>query len=55
MYGDVLRVNDTIQKRIKERKLFSPNSINAIVFATYYRLVGEKLEIEIIMTQDTSP
>lgn len=39
MYGDVLRINDEIRKRIAARKQYASSAINAIIFATYYRLV----------------
>lgn len=40
MYGDVLRIYDEAQKRILARNQYTSSAINAIVFATYYRLVG---------------
>lgn len=39
MYGDVLKINDEIRKRIAAQKRYASSAINAIVFATYYRLV----------------
>lgn len=42
MYGDVLRINDEIQKRIAAQNRYASNAINAIIFATYYRLVRAK-------------
>lgn len=40
MYGDVLRIYDEVKKRILAQNRYVSNAINAIVFATYYRLVG---------------
>lgn len=39
MYGDILRINDEIQKRIAAQNMYASSAINAIIFATYYRLV----------------
>lgn len=39
MYGDVLRINDEIRKRIASQNRYASSAINAIIFATYYRLV----------------
>ncbi|XP_055323929.1 pentatricopeptide repeat-containing protein 2, mitochondrial-like [Sitodiplosis mosellana] len=38
MYGDVLRIYDEVKKRILAQNQYVSNAINAIVFATYYRL-----------------
>lgn len=43
MLGDVLRIYEEIRKRIQANKQFVPAAINAIIFATYYRLVSAKL------------
>lgn len=40
MYGDVLRIYSDIEKRLKARNAYSSKALNAIIFATYYRLVG---------------
>lgn len=40
MYGDVLRIYDEVKGRILAQNRYVSNAINAIVFATYYRLVG---------------
>lgn len=39
MYGDVLRINDEIQRRIAAQNRYASSAMNAIIFATYYRLV----------------
>lgn len=40
MYGDVLRLYAEMRKRIAARNQTVPSALNAIVFATYYRLVN---------------
>lgn len=41
-FGDLLRIYEVIRKRIIVNKQYVPSTINAIIFATYYRLVGAK-------------
>lgn len=43
MYGDVLRIYAEIHKRIKSNNQYVSNAINAIIFATYYRLVSVRV------------
>lgn len=43
MYGDVLRINDDIRKRIASQNRYASKAMNAIIFATYYRLVRARV------------
>lgn len=40
LYNDVLRIYAEVKKRTSERNMYVSSAVNAIVFATYFRLVG---------------